>query len=661
MPIDPVAAAATVREHRSSHFVLRFDPEFVSSERVLVLASELESIRTELIELIGAHDVPREPVFADLFTSHDAVPSENDSGATRLADPFLRITGTPEATADTLRRPLVALLLAAAYGEQASKAAVLLDGVCGFLALETGDAKHPAMPRAFARALIRKRPSRASGRGTILASILSGPTAENRRYYTAAVASFLAYLISTHGTEHFREYARQASTTNAAAVLTTVYGRTLVTLEREWRASLPAATMEKHGLWWVVARAFDYWRPYWLTGLLIAGMVFLQDTFVLALSNALDTIVAIATNSPEKKLLHILSIAVVSLAAWLAFWFCVNVVAAVVQNYLTARASASILNDIRLKMFAHLQRLSMRYYAHAQTGDVVAHFTSDLTDVDKGLTSRLPDGYYSIIGITVWTIWMIVQYGQITLVMVVVVPLLVTSTHFFAQPTVDATYRLKRQQAALANVVQENVKAQPVIKIFALQNAALTRLRSLLNDLWHTAVRANFLGQTMGSASSLAITLLTVVYVLVGALMIARGMLSVDGFVGAYVLFGYIIGEAYNLTKKVIPTLLSSAGAMTRIEELLSEPEDLSDAEDAVALSRPTRELKLENVSFHYEHERPILDRVTLTIPIGQFVALVGPSGSGKSTILNLLMRFYDPSAGSVQIDGLDLRHLTQM
>jgi ATP-binding cassette subfamily B protein len=145
----------------------------------------------------------------------------------------------------------------------------------------------------------------------------------------------------------------------------------------------------------------------------------------------------------------------------------------------------------------------------------------------------------------------------------------------------------------------------------------------------------------------------------VGAWMAYSDLLTTGSLVAFLSLHAVVSKDSYDLTKKVIPALISSSGGLQRIEELLAEPEEVANAADARTLSRIEGPLALENVTFGYTPERPVLSGVSVTVAPGERVALVGPSGSGKSTVLQMLLRFYDPQRGRVTVDGLDIRSVS--
>ena len=164
----------------------------------------------------------------------------------------------------------------------------------------------------------------------------------------------------------------------------------------------------------------------------------------------------------------------------------------------------------------------------------------------------------------------------------------------------------------------------------------------------------------VGTASSSGVVLVQLVALGVGALLALEGSLTVGTLVAFISLLASVNKDAYNLTKKVAPSLIGATGGLQRIEDLLGQRPQVVDVPGAHPLPRLAREIRFADVTFSYNGGQSQLDHVSLTIPAGETVAIVGPSGAGKSTILSLITRLYDVTAGAVTIDGHDLRQVTQ-
>ncbi|TMA35372.1 MAG: ABC transporter ATP-binding protein, partial [Deltaproteobacteria bacterium] len=407
------------------------------------------------------------------------------------------------------------------------------------------------------------------------------------------------------------------------------------------------------GLLTFMRRALTYWRPYRVQAVLIVVAMLLQQAFNTFLALSLKLIIDTALADADGVLL-------VRILAALAGGFVVAVLANLSVDYLTARAGANILNDLRLKMFSHLQRLSMDFFSHAKTGNVVAHFSSDLADIEKGLTSRLSDALLSLIGLVVNVPLLFLLEWRLALVSMVALPLMMLGARAFTPRASRANYQLKQAQGQFASTVHEHVRGQPVIKVFGLQDFALARFQQQLVHLGRDTVRANFFTLLVGTASSLGVLLVQLVALGTGALLALHGRLTVGALVAFTSLLSSVNKDAYSLTKKVVPSLITATGGLQRMEDLLAQRPRVVDAPGAQPLPRLAREIRFADVTFSYTGDRLHLDHISFTIPAGAMAAFVGPSGAGKSTILGLLTRFYDVTTGAVTIDGHDLRRITQ-
>src|SRR5438876_5593062 len=190
------------------------------------------------------------------------------------------------------------------------------------------------------------------------------------------------------------------------------------------------------GLIAVMRRALTYWRPYRVQGLLIVVAMLLQQGFNTFLALSLKLIIDTALAAGDSVLL-------LWILAGLAGGFIIALLANLSADYLTARVASNILNDLRLRMFSHLQRLSMDFFARAQTGNIVAHFSSDLADIDKGLTSRLADALLALIGLAVNVPLLFVLEWRLALVSMVALPLMMLGTRAFTPRVSRANYQLK--------------------------------------------------------------------------------------------------------------------------------------------------------------------------------------------------------------------------
>lgn len=397
---------------------------------------------------------------------------------------------------------------------------------------------------------------------------------------------------------------------------------------------------------------FRYIRPYWpLTLVLLAGLLVETgfDTFMkMSCKILIDEAIA-----PRKHGLLILILGLLGAGVILSS------ACALGCDYLWARFGSRVMNGIRQEIFQHLQRLSMNFYARSQVGDLMTRFSSDLNSVECGLVIALPAGLLAIGGILLSAAFLFQMEWHLALITLLGLPFCFLGPRLLGPRAVGADYRYKQEEAQLASLVQENICAQPVVKAFSLQERAAAQFRGRLKGLFIKGVRSSFLSYLVQRTPNVAVLILSLVVIGVGAVLSFRGSLSVGSLVAFQVLLAGMCAAVNSLTW-VGPYLISAAGGMQRIREVLDEVPQIVDAPGAGTLPRLSRALRFENIRFRYVPEQRGLEHVNLELPASSRVAFVGASGSGKSTLMNLIMRFYDPQEGRVLFDGVDIRTVTQ-
>jgi len=395
-----------------------------------------------------------------------------------------------------------------------------------------------------------------------------------------------------------------------------------------------------------------YLRPYRVQTVLILVGLSLELTFYVSLPLSFRFIIDHAIIPRDGRLLTLI-------LTVLAGLFLLAALAGAGKELLLARVVARVLNDLRLAMFDHLQRLSMAFYARASTGDLVARFSTDLATLEIVLAKSLPTLVYASLQTVISVLLLFSLHPKLALVTLAAMPVCVLGPRLLAARAADAAYRRRLEEAAVLSAVQENIGTHAVVRAFGLQEARRARFQERLGALASVMTRASYLGSLIGKTTEIGVNLLQLLIIAVGAWLVFGDRLKIGAlfaFIGIFVNLGLAIS---NLSQ-TLPPLLQATSGMRRIDELLAEPVSVRDSPDASPAPRLANELRLDRVSFSYGGAHRHLDDVSIRIPAGHSVALVGGSGSGKSTILNLMMRFYDPQHGSVTLDGRDLRNVTQ-
>lgn len=402
----------------------------------------------------------------------------------------------------------------------------------------------------------------------------------------------------------------------------------------------------------VVRYALRYWRPHLRAGFLLLVLLLVQQGYGATIAYSMKRLVDEALPLRDRG-------AVMTILAVLAGAYVITAIATITAEHFAAKISAAIMCELRVRMFRQLQRLSLAYHLRTHSGDVVARFSSDLADVEKGVTTRIIDGAMSLIGLLLYIPFLFFLDLRLAGVVVVGLPLVVIGGRQFSDSAAKVRKALRKDEAEVIAAVADNVRAQPVIKLFDLAPHVSANFGAKVARLRENSVRATFLAAMVGTVSSVGVLLFQGIVIAVGATLALRGTLQIGTLVAFVTLHASVSKEAYDLAKKVVPSLIAAGGGIARIEELLAEPVDIVDKPDALALAPGPASFRLEHVSFDYEPGRPGVEDVSLEITAGANVAFVGPSGSGKSTVLKLLLRFHDPQKGRVIMRDYDVRDLS--
>ncbi|WP_433508347.1 ABC transporter ATP-binding protein [Pseudonocardia halophobica] len=342
-------------------------------------------------------------------------------------------------------------------------------------------------------------------------------------------------------------------------------------------------------------------------------------------------------------------------------YLAVSVLGAVIDyfdSYIAAWVSERFVLVLRTRVFAHLQRLSLGFFERRQLGDVMSRLSSDIGAIEELVLTGVAMTVTYGVQVIVFTTLLFYLNWQLALIAIAAAPVFGLASRFFARRIKAASREKRRRTGGIAAVAEESLGNVALVQAYGRQASETER--------FHRESRGAFAAQMVAvrlkSLFGPLVGMLEVVGVLtvlgVGIWQMARGNLTVGGllvFTGYLSqLFGPVrgFGEMGN-------TIYAAAAGAERVIELLDEEPQVTDRPDPVRIERARGDLRLEDVTFTYPGTtEPALEQVSILVPRGHTVAVVGPSGAGKTTLTKLLLRFYDPDAGSVVLDGHDLREL---
>jgi ATP-binding cassette subfamily B protein len=325
-----------------------------------------------------------------------------------------------------------------------------------------------------------------------------------------------------------------------------------------------------------------------------------------------------------------------------------------------AKLAASLISDIRSRLFEHVQNLPSAYFARTKRGEILARFSIDMSAFEGSIKSFANSAALPVFELIAGIILMLFLNWQLAAVALLVFPITLIGPRILTPKAVQANYEQKLNESSLLGMVQENIAAQAVIKAFSLQRRTLGWFTLRNNDARRKIAAATFLSTMVERTVTISVLLLHLVVLALGAYLATKGQITV----GTFVTFESAFWEvSYNIAHIMhfIPVSIQSAAAVRHIQEMLDEPTRGADRPGAPDLPRITNDITFDRVTFQYENSQsPVLDNLSLKLKVGRSIAIVGPSGSGKSTLLNLILRLYVPDEGRVTIDGVDIRRVTR-
>jgi ABC-type multidrug transport system fused ATPase/permease subunit len=338
----------------------------------------------------------------------------------------------------------------------------------------------------------------------------------------------------------------------------------------------------------------------------------------------------------------------------------INWGATYVQTYLINWVGQRALQDLRVELFEHLQRLSIGFYSRNKTGVLISRITNDVQALDQLVTEGIQTLFSATLTLIGTAVILVVLDPSLALVTFLTFPVLLIGSVIFRLASSGA-YRLTREKiAAVTAYLQETLSGVRVVRAFGQEHRHRTRFAELNDEHRQVNMKTVYLNAAYFPSVELLSAVATAAILLYGGNQVIDGDGVTIGVLASFVFYLQSFFDPIQSLSQLYTTYQSGMAALDKIFELLDEEPDLGDKPDAVELPRVRGEIEFDSVSFSYDGESPALCEVDLHIPPGQTVALVGATGAGKSTLAKLVARFYDPDHGRVLVDGLDLRDVTE-
>ena len=483
-------------------------------------------------------------------------------------------------------------------------------------------------------------------------SIFAQPASERETALQRDIAaSFTAYLLTTHGAKALRQFLTIYDVERQDQAALSVYHRPLGQLEETWLNDMRKASGHKSAVLMFVELVLPLLRPYWVNDskIMVYSLLGLTFNVVLPLSTKflLDTII------PHKNV-SLLLVFALAMFGFLLF----NALIGIRRSQLTAVVVQHVVADLQQESFDHLQRLTHQFYGRAKVGDLMTRLSSDIQLVQQALSQVMGNGFMMILQTITSLIVLLYLQPLIGVLVVVIIPLVMVSYSVMGKRFQQASADSQRLAGETATSIQENISAHAVIKAFGLENSVIAAFHTRLMAQLKAAVRLEVIAALFQNSLLFASLVEQLIVLGVGGYMVIQGRITIGVLMAAWSVLPALLTPV-SLLGIIIETIQTASGSLERIVELHSEPIAIADKLEAIELPVVKDALVFDHVRFGYESERIILDDLSVTIPVGANVAIVGPSGSGKSSMISLLLRFWDPVAGRILWDGHDVRDVT--
>jgi ATP-binding cassette, subfamily B, bacterial len=329
------------------------------------------------------------------------------------------------------------------------------------------------------------------------------------------------------------------------------------------------------------------------------------------------------------------------------------------EKYLTTSVGQWVTHDLRRVLYSHIQRLSLAYHDHKQTGDLISRVTSDIDAVQSFITTGLLSTLINLITLLGMVAVMFYINWRFTLIALSVAPVLFMIVYTYTRRIKKASRAVRKKEGEIVSVIEEVLGSIRVVKAFAREDYELRRLEEESLEGVEISLRARGLKAKLTPIVQIIVAVGTCLVLWFGTRMVLSTTLSA----GSLIVFILYLGKMYKPMQelsKMTDAYSKAAVGYERIQEVLQTDKEVKDLPSSRPAPRFRGQVEFEHVHFYYTQDTPILKDVSFKVEAGQVAALVGPTGAGKTTIISLIPRFYDPVSGTVKIDGTDIKEFRQ-
>ncbi len=398
-------------------------------------------------------------------------------------------------------------------------------------------------------------------------------------------------------------------------------------------------------------RAFAYLVPYWRRLVLVLVISLISTTTTLFIPYLSKDLIDQALIGRDLDALR-------RIVGWFialgVFGFILNVTSGLRYT----RVSAEILFDMRLSLYAHLQRLSPRYYARTRLGDIVSRLNNDISEIQRVAAEAALAWVGNVLFLAGSLVMMIWLDWRLALIALAPLPISLIALGFYRRRLESRVAELRQKSADIGSFLIETLQASSLIVASNAQQREQQRFRGLNTEFIDALMRMQRVTYFAGGLPGSVLSIGSAIAFFYGGLRVIDGTLTL-GTMGAFLAYQMRVFAPAQALMGLYASLATARVSWSRVREILDAPIDVVEAANARAIASARGELTFESVTLGTDRQSRVLDQVSFTARPGTSVALVGGSGVGKSTIAYLATRLLDPDTGIVRLDGTDLRELT--
>ena len=314
--------------------------------------------------------------------------------------------------------------------------------------------------------------------------------------------------------------------------------------------------------------------------------------------------------------------------------------------------------DIRNEFYAHLQSMSLRFYADQRTGGILSRLTNDISLLKDAITTNLTSLLRQGVTLIGASVFLFILDWRLTLLILTGIPIMTLTMVFLGRKIRAAASEVQAQLGEAANIAEETISGVRIVKSFAREAYEYGRFTHQTDATFEAAMRRARLSATLGPIIGFMAFASITITLWFGSYEVLNGRLTVGGLV-AYLVYTMLVAAPIGQLAGLYSQFQSALGAIDRVFNMLDTPPEITDLPQANGIPPMHGEVIFDRVSFDYTADAKILRDVSFKTEPGQVIALVGPSGAGKTTLVNLIPRFYDIQDGRITIDGHDIREVT--